>query len=147
MRSIFAVKAAHYGPHGTTRLQEVLDILLKWRLNGGRDNIRSKLPEWLRRSFSPEFAPEEAQAWLANWRGASPEERERLEGERGWGYEDWIYWFSSENDIWQLVAVTRVSESVIGINIEHADDPFPFKALDWLIEKAGCVIESIARVS
>jgi hypothetical protein len=147
MRSTFRVKVAHYGSHGTTRLQEVLDILLEWRGSNGRGTIWPELPEWLRRSFSPELSPDEAKAWLANWRSASPEEREHLERERGWGYEDWVYWFSAENDIWHLVSVTQVSESMIDVQIEHSDDPFPFKALDWLVEKAGCVTESIARVA
>lgn len=131
-----------------TELADVLETLLRWRLAGepSEPPVTRSLPGWVCESFSEPLSAVELESWLASWRQASPAEKALLEEQKGWEFEQWIHWFSSDNDIWSLESVSVDSPEGLVIILWHVDDPFPFGALEWLAKVGGFTLGSPMRI-
>jgi hypothetical protein len=98
---------------------------------------RNMLPRWFLDRCAPEMTQEQAEKWLAWWRGLPPEERERVEREKDWSLENWLYWMEPANRTWTWWDACDQDANTLIVAIEVIDWPFPWGAFRWLLLAAG----------
>ncbi|MFP1629862.1 hypothetical protein ACLB9X_33040 [Streptomyces sp. 5K101] len=107
------------------------------------------LPAWLTAEFSNPRDERMERAWLRRWRWASSSKRQAMEEEAGWALDEWLYWFSPQNEFWRLEGIARIDTGRVVVRIRSADHYAPLKALEWLVGKCGgqiIAVEPIAPV-
>ena len=117
-----------------SELKGVLNLLIAWRERGdSAQSIQQVLPAWLTTSFAPELTRGEKDSWLSEWRQADYGLKKEMESRRGWEFAQWTYWFSRENEMWQIESIDPSSLGGLTIFVRHIDDVFPYQALEWLV--------------
>ncbi|MBL7500248.1 hypothetical protein I6A84_31130 [Frankia sp. CNm7] len=101
------------------------------------------LPAWLSTAFAPASTDSEASEWVALWRAATPAEKGALEVNHGWEFGEWIHWFSTQNELWEIRSAELTESGGVEVLVEHVDDPFPVQALEWLVDVAGYRVASV----
>lgn len=121
------------------RVRGVLAVINAESLAGWppENRWRQVLPGWMLDRFSNEMSQSEAEAWLSEWRGLSPKEKQRLEREKGWALSEWLEWFDPEERVWYWWDANILSSDRVLVAIEVECWPFPWKAFAWLLESAG----------
>jgi hypothetical protein len=98
----------------------------------------TKLPEWFTSACASSMTPDEAERWLAWWRGLPPDEQERSEREKDWSLDSWLYWMEPCNRQWywwDAEVLDDCDHILVAVEVEAW--PFPWGALRWLFKTAG----------
>jgi hypothetical protein len=103
------------------------------------DEWRNLLPLWFLERCAPSMTMEQAEAWLAWWRGLSEEERRRVEQEKEWSLEDWLYWMEPDNRSWTWWDGCGKDADNLAVALEVTEWPFPWGAFRWLLLAAGAI--------
>ncbi len=97
------------------------------------------LPNWFVDRCAPAQTQEEAETWLAWWKALPPEEQGRVEQQKAWSLDDWLYWFLPENRAWFWWDAVAVDVDSLVVAVETYEWPFPSGSLAWLLRASGAV--------
>ena len=98
----------------------------------------SKLPEWFTSACASPITQEQAERWLAWWKGLRANEQARAEIEKDWSLESWLYWMQPGNRQWfwwDAKALDDCDHILVAVEVEAW--PFPWGSLRWLFKAAG----------
>lgn len=97
-----------------------------------------KLPEWFTSECTAPMTQQQAERWLAWWKGLPTDEQTRVEIEKDWSLDNWLYWMQPENRqwFWWDAKVSDYNDHVIMV-IQVESWPFPWGSLRWLFKAAG----------
>lgn len=98
---------------------------------------RRLLPKEFVLPFRLPLSQEQAKEWLKWWRGLSPDDQMRVENERVWSLEDWLYWMEPNNRHWFWEDVEIIDNSRLRATILAAEWPFPWGSFRWFFLGAG----------
>jgi hypothetical protein len=59
-----------------------------------------KLPRWFTSVCTAPMTQQQAERWLAWWKGLPRDEQAKVEIERNWSLDNWFYWMQPENRQW-----------------------------------------------
>lgn len=106
-----------------------------WPMSNG---VVPDIPAWFTSACSPEISADQAEQWLAWWRGLPPDEQAEVSREKSWSLENWLYWMEPENRQWFWWDAMLLKESDhIALAVEVMAWPFPWGSLRWLFRAAG----------
>jgi len=97
-----------------------------------------KLPEWFTSACSAPMTQQQAERWLAWWKGLPTGEQARAEIEKDWSLDNWLYWMRPENRQWfwwDAKILDGCNNVIVVVQVESW--PFPWGALRWLFKAAG----------
>lgn len=97
-----------------------------------------KLPEWFTSACAPPMTQEQAERWLSWWKGLPADERARVEIEKDWSLDSWLYWMHPDNRQWfwwDAKALDDCDHVLVAVEVEAW--PFPWGTLRWLFRAAG----------
>jgi hypothetical protein len=98
----------------------------------------SILPEWFASACAAPMTLQQTEQWLAWWRGLPRDKQAKVENERKWSLDSWIYWFQPENRYWYWWDAKILDDRAHIIAVVQVEDwPFPWGALRWLFRAAG----------
>ncbi|MGW6403950.1 hypothetical protein [Streptomyces sp. NPDC055134] len=109
----------------------------------GEELWRTMLPIWLVAEFAEKKSPREADSWLRRWRRSSRETQLAMESDAGWEMDEWLYWFSHQNEAWRLVHVSRAEPESVTLSFIASDSYLPSQAIEWLASVSGTSTVSI----
>ena len=98
---------------------------------------RKLLPSWFVASCAPERSKQEADAWLAQWEAMSWEEKQRVERDKRWSLQNWLYCFQPEERTWYWWDAANIDDGSAIVAVEVESWPFPWGELSWLLRAAG----------
>lgn len=101
------------------------------------EEVRLRLPTWFIAGCAPEQSAEEAEAWLAWWRGLDVADRAKASRERPWSVADWLFWLDPDERQWHWWDAVVDDESSAKVFVEVAGWPAALGALEWLLRVAG----------
>ena len=84
------------------------------------------------------MSSEQAKLWLVWWKSLPLEEQIRVEIEKDWSLDNWLYWMEPNKRQWFWWDAKVLEEyDHIALAVEVRDWPFPWGALRWLFRAAG----------
>lgn len=129
----------HTNSEGTSRLRELLATI--HRINFFETDefecLKTGLPDWFLRQSPPVFSDQEMTQWLKAWKSVDMEAKHKMEKDRGWPAEDWLYWMDPINRPVYLVASTNSSGRTDEL-IFASRDLFSINgATEWMLKCCG----------
>jgi len=97
-----------------------------------------KLPGWFTSVCAEPMTQQQAEQWLAWWRDLPPDEQAKVEIEKDWSLDNWLYWMQPENRQWfwwDAKILGDCNHVVVVVQVESW--PFPWGSLRWLFKAAG----------
>lgn len=122
------------------RVVSVLRVIVEQSILGWSEDASwsSLLPGPFVDSCAPKMSQDESSKWLVSWSSLPLEERVKVEAERKWSLDDWLYWMSPSIRHWSWNGC-EVDAAQHKITVVVAVDswPFPTGALKWLLRASG----------
>ena len=118
----------------------VLEIVDEATLNGAltEEQWAFRLPEWFVSACALPMTAEQAEQWLKRWKALPSEEQTRVEIEKDWSLDNWLYWMEPENRQWfwwDAKVLDDCDHILVATEVEVW--PFPWGSLRWLFKAAG----------
>jgi hypothetical protein len=122
------------------RAKDVLKIIDEATFKGwpGGNASSPNLPKWFVLACVEEMTTEQAKQWLDWWRSLPAKDQAKVELEKDWSLDNWLYWMEPSNRQWFWWDAKILEDSeLIEVAIEVEAWPFPWGALRWLFRAAG----------
>lgn len=126
------------------RSREVMEVVVDHPSHDwpGVEEWRRLLPRWFVEACVEE-SDDEADRWLAQWRGLPPDERAAAEERRPWALADWLFWVHPSERQWFWWDATVEDSDRVRVEVEVVGWPQPLGALFWLLRAAGAVSATV----
>lgn len=129
----------HTNSEGTSKLRELLSTIhgINFFETDDSEHLKTSLPDWFLRQSPPAFSEQEMTRWLKIWNSADKETKHKMEKDRGWPAEDWLYWMDPINRPTYLVASTHSSDKANELTFASRDLFHINGATEWMLKCCG----------